>query len=144
MLSRIGMTFIASLMLVGASYAADSKIQPWNLPAGMVWHTESGKCKVTKMGGPFIEGCYFGRPDHPEEHAGLAFFRKCVGFRQMMPFLVADFQKNMLTFYSDPSKQDAPVRARNLGANENIEPEEFYNELPPLNGPCWPEQGTPT
>gem|GEM_PF-5385170 len=120
------------------------KIERWQPPSGMVWHTPDTKCNPTREYGLFIQGCYFGSPKTPSEHAGLAFFQKCWPYQQKRPFIVADFATNTFDFYSDPSKEEARVFHGDLGSDGDIDPEPFLVQLPAINGPCWPERGAPT
>ena len=48
------------------------------------------------------------------------------------------------TFYSDPSKKDAPVEHGDLDLDGDIDdPESLLTKLPHIDGPCWAPVGTP-
>lgn len=132
----IAVIMIGFGLLVCSTSARAQAVTPWQPPAGMVFDTRDGKCTPTRDQGPYIQGCYFGKAENPTEHVGLAFFRKCGPYRQMMPFLVADFDTNELSFYSDPSKPTARVYKVEIKDGQ-VDPDPWYNQLPPVIGPCW-------
>ncbi len=132
-----------TLSLFFATASMAGKIESWRPPSGMVWDTPSKTCNPTRENSPYVQGCYFGPVANPSDHAGLAFFQKCGPYRQMRPFLVADFTANTFEFFSDPSKLNARVEHGELGHDGDIDPAQFLEKLPALSGPCWTPAGEP-
>lgn len=145
---RIRSIFSAALslffvMAMPCMAAEQVKPVPWQPPGEMVWHTPNKKCMPTDQYGPFIEACYFGLPDEPTHHAGLAFFRKCAGRREGDPFILVDFQNMEATFYQ---KKDSPGDTRHLPKSGTINPDIAYELMDPPagGGPCWAPRGEDT